>query len=140
MLHHVELYVSDLERSLTFWTPLLLKLGHHESQRWPEGVSYTCGETYLCFVQAPNEYIEAGDHRKRVGLNHLAFHSQSRVHIDEMAAWVRASGFTSLYESDFPYAGGSNHYALYCEDPDRIKVEVVALIDASPFSDSDTRG
>jgi len=78
MLHHVELYVANLQHSLAFWAPFLFGLGYHESQRWSEGVSYMSGETYICFVQAPTEHIEAGYHRKRVGLNHLAFHAKSR--------------------------------------------------------------
>ena len=130
MLHHVELYVTNLERSLVFWTPFLTSIGYHESQRWPEGVSYMSGETYLCFVQAPAEHIGTGYHRKRVGLNHLAFHAKSRDHVDQVARWAREAGFTNLYEEKYPYAGGPDYYALYCEDPDRIKVELVAPPDA----------
>ena len=126
MLHHVELYVADLELSLAFWTPFLESLGYHESQRWPEGVSYMSGETYLCFVQAPQDHIAAGYHRQRIGLNHLAFHARSRTHVDEVARWVKSAGFTVLYEDKYPYAGGPDYYALYCEDPNRIKVELVA--------------
>ena len=126
MLHHVELYVADLELSLAFWTPFLESLGYHESQRWPEGVSYMSGETYLCFVQVPQDHIAAGYHRQRIGLNHLAFHARSRTHVDEVARWVKSAGFTVLYEDKYPYAGGPDYYALYCEDPNRIKVELVA--------------
>jgi catechol 2,3-dioxygenase-like lactoylglutathione lyase family enzyme len=126
MLHHVELYVSDLQRSLAFWTPFLGRLGYHESQRWSEGVSYAHERTYLCFVQAPAEHLASGYHRRRIGLNHLAFHARSRPHVDEMAAWVKAAGYTVLYEEQYPYAGGPGYYALYCEDPDRMKVELVA--------------
>ena len=50
---------------------------------------------------------------------------KSRAHVDEIAAWCKVSGTTSLYESEYPYAGGPGYYALYGEDPDRIKVEVV---------------
>lgn len=28
MLYHVELYVSNLERSIAFWTPLMSMLGY----------------------------------------------------------------------------------------------------------------
>ena len=126
MLHHVELYVANLERSLVFWTPFLIGIGYHESQRWSEGVSYKSGETYLCFVQAPAEHIGAGYHRKRVGLNHLAFHATSRAHVDQIAQWAKDAGFTLLYEDKYPYASGPDYYALYCEDPDRMKVELVA--------------
>jgi catechol 2,3-dioxygenase-like lactoylglutathione lyase family enzyme len=126
MLHHVELYVSSLQRSLAFWEPLLTMLGYRESQRWSEGVSYMQGETYLCFVQAPAEHLDAGYHRRRIGLNHLAFHGHSRAHVDQISSWVKSSGFNVLYEERYPYAGGPGYYALYCEDPDRMKVEVVA--------------
>ena len=126
MLHHVELYVSDLALSLRFWTPFFADLGYHESQRWSEGVSYRFGDTYLCFVQAPAEHLAAGYHRQRVGLNHLAFHARSRTHVDEAAARIKAAGYTCLYEDRYPYAGGPGYYALFCEDPDRFKVELVA--------------
>ena len=126
MLHHVELYVSNLQHSLEFWAPFLVALGYHESQRWSEGVSYMSGETYICFVQAPTEHIEAGYHRKRVGLNHLAFHAKSRAHVNQVAQWAKSAGFPCLYEDQYPYAGGPDYYAFYCEDPDRIKVELVA--------------
>ena len=83
-------------------------------------------EPYLCFLAAPDEHIGAGFHRKRVGLNHLAFTAKSREHVDEMAAWVKLEGYTVLYEDRYPYATGPEYYALFCEDPDRIKVELVA--------------
>lgn len=125
-LHHIEIYVGDLERSIGFWTPFMARLGY-EADRWSGGMNYVKpGEAYLCFLSAPAEHLAAGYHRKRVGLNHLAFKAESRAQVDDMAAWVRAAGHTVLYESEYPYAGGPGYYALYCEDPDRIKVEVVA--------------
>ncbi len=127
MLHHVEIYVSDLERSAVFWTPFMQHLGYEED-RWAGGINYVRGEgeTYLCFLPAPAQHLAAGYHRQRVGLNHLAFHGRSRAQVDEIAAWARGAGFTLLYDDRYPYAGGPGYYALYCEDPDRIKVEVVA--------------
>ncbi len=129
MLHHVEIYVSDLERSIAFWSPFMERLGY-EAERWSRGINYKHGETYLCFLQAPSEHVAAGYHRKRVGLNHLAFHGKSRLHVDQMAEWVKSEGYTVLYESEYPYASGPGYYAMYCEDPDRIKVEVVAPSEA----------
>jgi catechol 2,3-dioxygenase-like lactoylglutathione lyase family enzyme len=126
MLHHVEIYVSDLERSVAFWTPFMAKLGY-EPDRWPGGMNYVKDrEAYFCLLQAPSEHLAAGYHRKRVGLNHLAFRGRSKAHVDEIAAWVKASGYAILYDSEYPYAGGPGYYALYCEDPDRMKLEVVA--------------
>ena len=131
MLHHIEIYVSDLERSIAFWTPFMKYLGY-EADRWPGGMNYVKeeGATYLCFLPAPEEHLSAGYHRKRVGLNHIAFHGKSRAHVDEIATWVKHSGYTALYDDEYPFASGPSYYALYCEDPDRIKVEVVAPSEA----------
>lgn len=78
MLHHVELYVSDLRRSAAFWSWLLEQLGYEPFQEWENGVSWRCGETYLVFVQAEERFLDIPYHRCRVGLNHLAFHARSR--------------------------------------------------------------
>lgn len=125
-LHHVELYVSDLARSVRFWEPLLKKLGYTEFQKWDQGVSYLHATTYIVLVQTEAEHLDAGYHRKRVGLNHLAFHTASRGHVDELTDWVRTNGYRVLYEDRHPFAGGDDYYALFCEDPDRMKVEIVA--------------
>lgn len=125
-LHHVELYVSDLARSMRFWEPLLKKLGYTEFQKWDMGVSYLHATTYIVLVQTEAEHLDAGYHRKRVGLNHLAFHAASRGHVDELTEWARTNGYRVLYEDRHPFAGGDDYYALFCEDPDRIKVEIVA--------------
>jgi catechol 2,3-dioxygenase-like lactoylglutathione lyase family enzyme len=130
MLHHVELYVSDLEKSIGFWTPFMAMLGY-ESERWSEGMNYVRSEddTYFCLLPSPPEHLPAGYHRKRVGLNHLAFKGTSRAQVDEIANWVKRNGYTLLYEDRHPYASGPDCYAVFCEDPDRIKLEVVAPSD-----------
>ena len=127
MLDHIEIYVSDLERTLKFWTPFMEKLGY-SATRWSEGINYLSGadKPYLCFLQASTEHLEAGYHRKRIGLNHLAFRAKSRQHVDDIKAWLKESGYTLLYDDRYPYATAPDYYAVFCEDPDRIKLEVVA--------------
>lgn len=132
MLHHIEIYVSDLARSTAFWSPLMQRLGYRED-RWSGGINYVKdGAAYFCFLPAPPEHLAAGYHRQRVGLNHVAFRAESRAQVDALTAWVRDNGHPLLYADRHPYAGGDDHYALYCEDPDRIKVEVVAPHAAGP--------
>jgi catechol 2,3-dioxygenase-like lactoylglutathione lyase family enzyme len=123
-LHHLELYVSALDTSMRFWRPLLEMLGYAEYQVFEGGVSYKLQDTYIVFVQAERSYAESGYHRKRIGLNHLAFHAGSHRQVDEITTWIRDSGYTVLYPESHPYAGGKERYVLYCEDPDRIKVEI----------------
>lgn len=127
MLHHIELYVGDLEKSVSFWSPFMALLGY-EAERWSGGVNYVRDETdpYICLLPAAPEYLAAGYHRKRVGLNHIAFRAESRAHVDRVAAWAKECGHSLLYEDRHPYATGPGYYALYCEDPDRMKLEVVA--------------
>ncbi len=105
MLHHVELYVRDVERSRAFWTPFMTLLGHAED-RWAHGVNYrlSARDPYVSLVQAPVEHREAGYHRQRVGLNHLAFRATSRAHVDEVRAWAQRSGHPMLYDDRFPFA------------------------------------
>lgn len=126
-LHHVEIYVSDLGRSTNFWSWLLCdQLDYHEFQKWDSGISYKRGDTYLVFVQTESRFLETPYHRCRVGLNHLAFHGRSKEHVDTIEGELKKRGYTILYPEKHPHAGGSGSYAVFFEDPDRIKVEVVA--------------
>ena len=132
MLHHVELYVSDLARSRAFWGWFLGSLGYREYQSWPEGVSYRLGATYIVFVQTSAGHLHPPYHRRKAGLNHLAFHARSREQVDEMTRRLRERGVPILYEDRHPRAGGPDSYAVFFEDPDRIKVEFVAPETARP--------
>jgi|DewCreStandDraft_3_1066083.scaffolds.fasta_scaffold06351_2 catechol 2,3-dioxygenase-like lactoylglutathione lyase family enzyme len=126
LLHHIEINVSDLARSISFWSWFLSELGYQEYQRWDHGVSFRRGQTYLVFVQTEARFLDIPYHRCRTGLNHLAFHGASRAQVDDLTRKLEAKGVNILYRHRHPYAGGPNHYAVYFEDPDRIKIEVVA--------------
>lgn len=126
MLHHVEINISDLNRSREFWGWLLTELGYHPYQEWDSGISWKQGATYLVFVQTEERFLAHPYHRRRTGLNHLAFHATSRQQVDDMASELKRKGIAVLYEDKYPNAGGPGHYAVFFEDPDRIKVELVA--------------
>ncbi|MFC4549980.1 MULTISPECIES: VOC family protein [Halorussus] len=126
LLDHVELYASDFEASVDFWGWFLDELGYETYQSWLDGRSWKRGPTYLVVVRAPEEYADEPYHRRRPGLNHLAFRAESREQVDELTEKLRERGRTVLYEDDHPYAGGEDHYAVYFEDPERIKAELVA--------------
>lgn len=125
-IHHVELNVSDLHRSVAFWGWLLGELGYSVHQQWPEGQSWILRGTYIVLVQTPAEQLAGGYHRRRTGLNHLAFQVESRQAVNELTAQLRQRGVTILYPDCHPFAGGGDSYAVFFEDPDRIKLEVSA--------------
>ena len=128
LIHHIELYVSDLKKSRLFWDWLLgEELNYFKFQEWESGVSWKMNETYIVFVQAEEKYLEIPYHRCRVGLNHLAFHATKKK-VDEITVKLAQKGYSLLYKEKHPYAGGPNYYAVFFEDPDRIKVELVATI------------
>lgn len=124
-LHHIELYVSDLERSLAFWDWLLSRWGYRTHQEWPGGKSLIRGGTSLVFVQTPADSADAPYDRRHTGLNHLAFHVGSAREVDDLTAALRARGVRILYEDRHPHAGGPDSYAVFFTDPDGIKVECV---------------
>lgn len=126
LLHHIEIFVSNLERSIKFWGWLLKELGYSSFQEWESGHSWKLGDTYIVFVQAEDRFLDPPYHRCRVGLNHLAFHASSRQHVDEMTKKLKERNVKILYSDKHPFAGGDHYYAVFFEDPDRIKVELVA--------------
>ncbi|WLD93646.1 VOC family protein [Alkalihalobacillus sp. AL-G] len=126
LIHHIELYVSDLQKSIDFWGWLLGELGYTEFQKWEKGRSYKLKDSYIVFVQAEEKHLDVPYHRCRVGLNHLAFYGESIDQVNRLTTELKKKGVRILYENRHPYAGGMNHYAVYLEDPDRIKVEIVA--------------
>jgi catechol 2,3-dioxygenase-like lactoylglutathione lyase family enzyme len=125
LLHHVELWVPDLERAVTSWGWLLDRLGYTPFQDWEAGRSWRLGETYLVVERSPA--MSAGAYeRTGAGLNHLAFHAGTRELVDELTEAAPGYGWTLLFEDSHPFAGGPEHYAAYLADRDGFEVELVA--------------
>jgi len=125
-LHHVDINVSDLKHSTEFWGWFLAELGYSKYTEWKSGIGWKLGETYIDIIQVEPEHIDPPYHRKRVGLNHLAFHAESREHVDELTKKLKLRGISVLYPDRHPFAGGPDSYAVFFQDPDRIKLEVAA--------------
>jgi catechol 2,3-dioxygenase-like lactoylglutathione lyase family enzyme len=115
-----------LEISSSFWGWFLSELGYKPFQKWQCGISFKLGPSYIVFVEAEEKYLTEGFHRCRPGLNHLAFHASSPKQIDELTIKLRDRGIAILYPDKHPYAGGPKSYGVYFEDPEGIKVEVMA--------------
>ena len=125
MLHHVELWVPDLDRAKATWGWLLEQLGYTQYQDWPDGRSWRHGATYIVVEQSPD--LTATHHERcRPGLNHLAFHASDRERVDKLTAAAKDHGWTLLFPDRHPHAGGPEHYAAYLEDADGYEVELVA--------------
>lgn len=126
MIHHIELYVSDLSKTKRFYSNLFALLSYSLHQEWDEGFSYKEGNCYIVFVQVEDAFIDNTYHRKNIGLNHMAFTVRDNIMVDKIRNYLKQDGITELYSDKYPHAGGKDHYAFFFEDPDRIKLEIVA--------------
>ena len=125
-VHHVDLVVSSIERSLPFYRELLGPLGWHRIRE----VEGERGET-IWYLGGPGTGIglrEAqtdGDYdRYRLGLHHVALEASTRAAVDERYRWLVESG--ARIESpprEYGYIPG--YYAVFFYDPDGIKLEIV---------------
>lgn len=125
LLHHVELWVPDLERATASIGWLLESLGYERYQDWDAGRSWRLGPTYLVVEQSPAMTGERHD-RCAPGLNHLAFHVRDDVEVERLAAEGAARGWSVMFGDRHPYAGGPGNYAAYLENQDGFEVELVA--------------
>jgi len=122
-LEHLDISVSDLERSGEFWAAFLKDLGYREFAKSATGWSWTNDDSTVFLLQAEPGYLDPPYHRKRVGLNHLAFGVSDPKQVDAMATRLKERGIPLLYGG--PRTGRTT-YAVFFEDPDRIKIELVA--------------
>jgi catechol 2,3-dioxygenase-like lactoylglutathione lyase family enzyme len=124
-LHHVELWVPNLDRAVATWGWLLGELGYQLFQDWADGKSWRSGPTYIVVEQSPARTASRHD-RCRPGLNHLAFHTESRARVDKITADAPEHGWRLMFGGQHPFAGGNSHYAAYLENVDGFEAELVA--------------
>jgi len=124
-LHHVEVWVPDLQRAVAQWGWLLESLGYSMFQDWPAGRSWRLGQTYLVVEQSPALSANQYD-RLRPGLNHLAFHVETAAEVERLTKEAVNHGWALMFADKHPHAGGPEHYAAYLENTDGFEVELVA--------------
>ena len=125
-LHHVDLVVSSIERSLPFYRDLLAPLGFHrigevEGERG-ETIWYLSGAD--CSIGLRESQSEGPFDRYRVGLHHLALEAGSRAVVNERAEWLRAQG-AEIESGPEEYSYVPGYYAVFFYDPDGLKLEIV---------------
>lgn len=127
---HLDLVVSDLERSLAFYNGLLEPLGFVRNREIVgergERVVYIGGSggASVSLREAQPEAHPIPYDRYAVGIHHLCFGAASREAVDERAAWLRERGAEIESEpAEYEYTPG--YYAVFFYDPDGIKLEIM---------------
>jgi catechol 2,3-dioxygenase-like lactoylglutathione lyase family enzyme len=125
-IHHVDLVVSSIERSLPFYTELLAPLGYHRVGE----VEGERGET-IWYISGPGTSVglreaqsEGDFDRYRIGLHHLAFSAYSRGIVDERHVWLVERG-AEIESTPQEYTYMPGYYAVFFYDPDGIKLEIL---------------
>ena len=124
MLHHIDLAVSDVERSRAFYVAVLGPFGLREvrypSYRGTEEIVYLrFGDGYLGLRPA-----DGGEHHYHdVGIEHFAFYVDSPEEVDDAYQRCLDIGarvhFPPEEDRDLP-----GFYELFVFDPDGFRVEV----------------
>jgi glyoxylase I family protein len=126
-VHHVDLVVSSIARSLPFYSGLLgplgfTRIGEVEGERG-ETIWYLGGPGSAIGLREAQSDSPPYD-RYRIGLHHLAFEAASRGDVDERAAWLRTQDVEIESEpQEYTYIPG--YYAVFFYDPDGLKLEIV---------------
>ena len=127
MLHHITLWVPDLERAEASWTWLLERLGYERDQsvervvllRHPDGMN-------VVLEQSSDMVPGMLYSRLRPGLNHMAFRVESAITLTGIATDAPKFGWTTFDSERHPIAGGAE--VVYLEDRDGFEVEIVAPV------------
>jgi catechol 2,3-dioxygenase-like lactoylglutathione lyase family enzyme len=126
-VYHVQINVLDPSVSFPFYKDLLGYLGYRVVHDGSDVAGFSNGSTDLWLVATEARHARRGFHRKRAGINHVAFRVQEREDVDRFRdEFLVPRRLASLYGTprEFPeYRPG--YYAVFLEDPDRLKLEVV---------------
>ncbi len=129
---HVDLVVSDVERSLDFYRGLLVPLGwtgltevrgergetiHYLSQKGP-------GVAALGLRQRPDDAPQHPHDRYALGIHHICLDVRTREVVDERADWLRGRG-AEIESGPAEYDYTPGYYAVFFYAPDGIKLELL---------------
>jgi catechol 2,3-dioxygenase-like lactoylglutathione lyase family enzyme len=124
-VHHLELWVGDLEAADASFGWLLQALGYELMDSWPVGRSWRLGGAYIVLESGPDVLATAHE-RRSPGLNHVAFHAGTEREVDDLTTEALRHGWSLLFADRHPHAGGPAHYAAYLENDEGFEVELVA--------------
>jgi catechol 2,3-dioxygenase-like lactoylglutathione lyase family enzyme len=128
-VYHVQINVGAAGASMPFYRDLLHHLELQCVHEEPGVAGYSDGRTSIWLIETARGHAAPGFHRKRTGLNHVAFRVPRRADVDDFTRdFLTPRGLVPLYRTprEFPeYRPG--YYAVFFEDPDRVKLEVVHI-------------
>ena len=128
-VYHVQINVRDPVVSLPFYRALLGYLDYRVMYEAPGVMGLTNATTDFWLIATSADRSHHAPHRKNAGLNHIALRVTARADVDRFhEEFLKARGISALYGGprEYPeYRPG--YYAVFFEDPDRLKLELVHI-------------
>lgn len=126
-LYHIQINVSSAKKSLPFYKDFFAYFGYKIINESLEHIGVSNNTTDFWIIETEKEFKQNLFHRKNTGINHLAFRVSSKEDVDKFVEeFLRPKKIVTLYNTPklfLEYKSG--YYAVFFEDPDRIKLEVV---------------
>ncbi len=130
-IHHLDLTVSNPEKSRPLYDLVLTHMGYREVDRKADGGTEwdIVGGDFMSvgIVKARGPNARHGHDRYAPGLHHAAWTSPTREDVDALFAKLQTFGATILDPpKDYPeYNQGKGYYAVFFADEDGLKLEYV---------------
>lgn len=127
-LYHIQINILDANKSLPFYKDLFHYFEYRVIDESDTHLGVSSGTTDFWFIET-EEAFKTSFHRKNTGLNHLAFKVENRSDVDKFVEeFLKPRNIIPLYNSPKEYPEYSeSYYAVFFEDPDRIKLEVLCV-------------
>lgn len=121
---HIQLSVSDVQRSKRFYEPLMRYLEMKPILDAPE--SYYCvgSRTGIALTQADEQYRSDRFEQRRIGLHHFCLRARSRADVDELFKVVKTLEGGAIVHGPQEDGFAPGYYSILFEDPDGIRIEV----------------
>jgi len=125
VLHHVTLWVPDLDRAQGSWSWLLGELGYELDRSLDTVVLFRHPTGFAVALEQSSDMVPGMLYsRLRPGLNHVAFAVESVAALDRITDQAAEHGWSTLPADRHPIARASQ--VAYLEDSDGFEVELVA--------------
>ncbi|MGG5369319.1 VOC family protein [Enterococcus sp. AZ196] len=134
-IDHLQVTVKDINEVESFYDGLMEALGFDLNKKIKvyleemdmDVIEYLDKSYDFGICSALKQYEEETIHRRKPGaVHHIAFRASSRNEVDRIYKTVMELGAKILDEPKIFPQHGPNYYALFFNDPDGIKYEIVS--------------
>ena len=125
MLHHLTLWVPDLDRAAPSWRWLLGRLDYELDATFDHLLLFRHPSGFALVLEQSPDMVPGMLHsRLRPGLNHVAFTLPAAEALDAFVDEAMQHGWSTMPGDRHPIAGGAD--VAFLEDRDGFEVELVA--------------